>query len=247
MPALKAVFFDLDDTLVLTSEHDKRAFRAVQERAAAEVAGLDVEALLAGFKRRFKKTPWDEEYKVEVTEWRAGLWAEALTEAAGTEQERAAAVGATLQEVFDSTRLSAFPFVEGVEELIAEIARRGLTPVIITNGHHKVQRDKLAACDAARLFEHIIVGGEEVLAGRPEKPAEGIFLKACELAQCAPAEALHVGDSLGTDVQGAINAGLKASVWVHPAAPAAPEPGPQPTFTVRVVTDLVQAVLDQLD
>ena len=46
----------------------------------------------------------------------------------------------------------------------------------------------------------ILVGGEEVLAGRKEKPDPGIFLKACELAGCTPAEAIHVGDSLTTDV-----------------------------------------------
>ena len=33
--------------------------------------------------------------------------------------------------------------------------------------------------------DRILVGGEEVLAGRKEKPDPGIFLKACELAnQC---------------------------------------------------------------
>jgi hypothetical protein len=36
--------------------------------------------LFTAFKKRFKATPWDVTYKVEVTEWRAGLWLESLRE-----------------------------------------------------------------------------------------------------------------------------------------------------------------------
>ena len=72
-----------------------------------------------------------------------------------------------------------------VPSVVRHVAAAGLVAVIITNGHHKVQRDKLAACDAAELFPDpalIIVGGEEVLEGRPEKPAASIFMKACGVA-----------------------------------------------------------------
>ena len=69
-----------------------------------------------------------------------------------------------------------------------------------------MQRDKIVACNAEALFPKIIVGGEEVLEGRPEKPAASIFMKACEMAGCEPAEAIHVGDSVASDIQGGINA-----------------------------------------
>lgn len=75
---LKAAFFDLDDTLVATSVHDVRAFAAVTALAAERSAGVDQAKLLADFKDEFRRVPWDPEYKVEVTEWRAGLWAGAL-------------------------------------------------------------------------------------------------------------------------------------------------------------------------
>lgn len=97
-----------------------------------------------------------------------------------------------------------FPFMPEVPGMLRHLAAKGITTVIITNGHHKVQRDKLEACNAAALFpepEKIIVGGEEVLEGREEKPAVSIFMKACGVAGCKPEEAIHVGDSLTTDVQ----------------------------------------------
>ena len=40
-----------------------------------------------------------------------------------------------------------------------------------------------------------------VVPGRKEKPDAGIFLKACQLAGVDPSEAVHVGDSLTTDIQ----------------------------------------------
>lgn len=83
------------------------------------------------------------------------------------------------------------------------ILSQKLLPLIITNGNAELQRDKLAACGAYSFFpdSQIIVGGEEVMAGREEKPAASIFMKACKLAGCEPSEAIHVGDNLYTDVQ----------------------------------------------
>jgi FMN phosphatase YigB (HAD superfamily) len=75
---LKAVFLDLDDTLVATSVHDMRAFAATTALAAKRSAGVDQGTLLADFKAAFTRVPWDPEYKVEVTSWRGGLWARAL-------------------------------------------------------------------------------------------------------------------------------------------------------------------------
>jgi len=245
---VRAVFFDLDDTLVATSEHDKRAFAAVVERAVEAEPAVDGSALVGAFKARFGRVPWDPEYQVEVAEWRAGLWAQALAEVSGkAEQEvRATGLHAELQGVFDETRLGDFPWIEGVPEMVAGLRDRGLRMVVITNGHHKVQRDKLAAVGAGELFEHIIVGGEEVLAGRPEKPAASIFERALGMVGVDAADAIHVGDSLGSDVQGAINAGLRAGVWVDvKRAGAAPPGGPQPHFTVDVVTQLPE-VLDRI-
>lgn len=66
--------------------------------------------------------------------------------------------------------------------------RAGLKAIIITNGHAEIQRTKLVACGAADLFDGILVGGEEVLAGRVEKPHPAIFIAACKMAGCRPDE-----------------------------------------------------------
>ncbi len=62
--------------------------------------------------------------------------------------------------------------------------------------------------------------------------------RACELAQCRPQEAVHVGDSLSCDVQGGINAGLAATVWVNAGGGPLPEGAPRPDFVVTSVLEL---------
>jgi N-acylneuraminate-9-phosphatase len=54
-----------------------------------------------------------------------------------------------------------------------------------------------------------------------------------------------VGDSLGSDVQGGINAGLRATVWVQGALGPRKAGDPEPTYTVHDVAGL-PAIIDQL-
>jgi putative hydrolase of the HAD superfamily len=47
-----------------------------------------------------------------------------------------------------------------------------------------------------------------------EKPDPAIFQEACQKAGCSPEQLMHIGDSLGTDVEGARRAGA-LSVWLN--------------------------------
>lgn len=49
-----------------------------------------------------------------------------------------------------------------VQEMLRELEAADLQLVIITNGHHHIQRAKLEHCAAGDTFANIIVGGEEV-------------------------------------------------------------------------------------
>lgn len=75
-----------------------------------------------------------------------------------------------------------------MQDMVADLRKQGLKTIIITNGLTEIQRGKLRRLDAAELFDGIIVGGEEIQAGRQEKPAASIFMKACQLAACSPSE-----------------------------------------------------------
>jgi len=53
---------------------------------------------------------------------------------------------------------------------------------------------------------------------------------------------VHVGDSLKADIQGGVNAGLAATVWVNRHGLDLRPGDPRPTFTVRHVTDLPECL-----
>eukprot|EP00191_Tetraselmis_sp_GSL018_P011888 CAMPEP_0177603770 /NCGR_PEP_ID=MMETSP0419_2-20121207/15716_1 /TAXON_ID=582737 /ORGANISM="Tetraselmis sp., Strain GSL018" /LENGTH=256 /DNA_ID=CAMNT_0019097617 /DNA_START=12 /DNA_END=782 /DNA_ORIENTATION=- len=232
---IKAVLFDFDDTLCITSGFDKIAWDACKDLAQERLDKVDGQALINDFRELFRAKPWDIEHKVEVTKWRANLWLEAL----GRQSIADEPLSEALQACYDRVRYGSLAFLDGVEETVRELQKRGIATCIITNGHHRVQRDKLQAVNAYRLFEHIIVGGEEVLGGRKEKPDPAIFAKALRYLGCQAGEAIHVGDSLSSDVQGGINAGLAATVWVNPSGSPPPPGKPQPTYTIASVNELL--------
>lgn len=285
---LKAVFFDLDDTLVSTSKHDERAYAAVREEAERQCKKAKASELISDYKACLKQQPWDPGYPeaeaVSVTEHRAKLWAAALqmqpqvfedelaevmksaVESAGGNanpmmvqmmsqcagqafvESQSNSLGDCFQETFDRQRLADFALVDGAAELIGRLRAKGLAVVIITSGHEDVQRPKLQACRAADVVgeENIIVGGEELRAGREDKPHASIFLKACAVAGCEPSEAVMVGDSLQSDIQGAINANLAASIWVNAAGNEIAQGAPQPSAQVASVLEL-EAALNRLE
>ena len=213
---LKAMFLDFDDTLCMTSEHDVPAFEAATAAAAAtfaerrgDTAGpVDRERLRVEYRAFMSATPWDTSpTPMEVTAFRSAMWSRAVAlqvDGSGEGDEDINAAGTAAQAAFDSHRLANLVFLPEALDALKHARQRGLKTVMITNGHHKVQRDKLGAVMAHEQFpepETIIVGGEEVLKGEHEKPHVSIFKKACAVARCEPHEAIHVGDSLSTDVQ----------------------------------------------
>ncbi|MCO5602677.1 hypothetical protein L7F22_056813 [Adiantum nelumboides] len=190
---MEAVFFDLDDTLVLTHAADKSAHRAVTRLLAAHLPHIDHQAVLDSFLVHFVSEPWDPHHQIDVTEWRSQLWNRGLLCQNVDDMDLAR----DLQSCFDSERLLAFRWADGVEALVMGLQSHDVKVGIITNGHSKVQRAKLKACKAENLFTVIVVGGEEL----NEKPHKEIFLKACKMAGCEPEKAIMVGDNLKTDIQ----------------------------------------------
>ncbi|KAK9815634.1 hypothetical protein WJX72_007201 [[Myrmecia] bisecta] len=238
---LKAVFFDLDDTLVLTQDADLQAYAAVAELTHQLLPQVDVDRLIDDWRIEFVSSPWDPTHQVDVHIWRTALWCKALQKQGVADQE----VASQLYGCFHQTRMQLFTFEPGVHDLVTQLKSQGFSCAIITNGHASIQRAKLAACQAAGLFDAMLVGGEEVLGGREEKPDPHIFLKACAILDCHPSEAVHIGDSLSSDIQGGINAKLAATIWVNRDGRPLPATGPKPTFIVEHVTQLAD-VLQQL-
>lgn len=113
-----------------------------------------------------------------------------------------------LQSCFDEFRRQYFDFFPYLEAWLAAM-REQFTLGVITNGPVFSQQEKVNKVRLTEKVDFVIIGGEE-----PEqKPAKSIFDKALSLANCAPENAIHIGDSLSADIQGANNASI-ASIWI---------------------------------
>lgn len=77
---------------------------------------------------------------------------------------------------------------------------------IITNGFGEVFHIKMDACGIKTYFEHIIISEEHALV----KPDKEIFRLAETMAGTHAEDCVMIGDSLESDIAGAVNAGWEA-------------------------------------
>ena len=240
---LKALFFDMDETLCDTHYANKMAKQSFAEALIGLLGeGFDAAFVAEEYVRSiYREWQGDEQDRYMPIIQRDGERAFRITLIADLAETFAgqpldAASAEMLLEKFDSDRLAHFTFYPGIEAFLRD-ARQYFTTVVITNGPEHSQLPKLAAVDMASLVDHIIVGGQE-----PEqKPALSIFEKALALAGCEAHEALHVGDSLAADIHGANNARI-TSVWIQHQQPLDAELGINPSHTLFHPAEIPQLI-----
>jgi putative hydrolase of the HAD superfamily len=122
--------------------------------------------------------------------------ADVLAQAAGVDR-----VGA-LEALLASLRFEAF---EDAAPALADLRSRGLRLVVVSNWDCSLSE----VLDGIGLRSHVdaVVTSAEVGAS---KPAGAVFAAALSAAGCEAAAAVHVGDSLGNDIEGARAAGIRA-------------------------------------
>ncbi|QSQ27483.1 HAD family hydrolase [Pyxidicoccus parkwayensis] len=212
----RAVFFDLDDTLIdradafaryveyLFSRHAEAFPRATRAAVLAEVHALDRRG--ATDRTVFCK-------RVTETFPSLGLTPEALW-----------------QDM--STHIPMFVKPDEAVCSLVERLTRARQVAVVSNGSARVQHMKMRY---ARLFDLL---SDTFLSGEvgAEKPDARIFQAALARVDRAPGDVLHVGDDPERDIAGAARLGM-ATCWVSHGRPW-PYGLPPPTFTVeRIVGD----------
>lgn len=244
---LKALFFDLDETLCDTQRANKQAkhlmAQAIEAKYGVTLNGQAfADDYVTGICRewtdaqRARYMPIIEQKSEEAFRLQLirDLLAERLVQNISDESVH------TIQDKFDHDRLEAFDFYPGIVTFLAE-ARKLFTLVVITNGPEFSQIPKVQRVNLAAHVDHIIIGGQE-----PEqKPASSIFNKALKLANCQAHEAIHMGDSLAADIAGAHNSGI-SSVWIQHQQALDAELGINPHHTLLHPSE-IPALIRQLD
>jgi putative hydrolase of the HAD superfamily len=215
MTIVKAVLFDLDDTLFDHSYCARAALAGV--RGLHESFGtLDA----SEFERRHGEIL--EVLHRDVMAGRIDLDAarverfRRLYRTAGhdADTELATRTAAAYREAYIASRRE----VTGAAALLEEV-RRHARVVIVSNNLLFEQQEKLRDCGLDRHVD-ILVVSEEV---GVSKPHARIFEVALERAECEPAEAVMVGDSWENDVQGARALGVRA-IWFNRDEAVSPDP-----------------------
>lgn len=115
----------------------------------------------------------------------------------------------------------------GAVELAAGLAER-FSLYMITNGNVVSQMPRLENAGLLPYFKDVFVS-EAVGVGKPDK--RYFDHVAANIPGFAPEDAIVIGDSLTSDIQGAVNAGLR-SIWYNPSGAGAGLPA-APAYTWR--------------
>lgn len=118
---------------------------------------------------------------------------------------------AHIAEVFaDALGAQAIP-LPGAEDAVRRWSEI-LPVVIVTNGISAIQRGRMSR-SPVREFIHGMIVSEEVGAAKPDPKMLFMAMEAAGVSD--PARALVLGDSLTSDMRGAVNAGIDAC-WYNP-------------------------------
>ncbi len=102
-------------------------------------------------------------------------------------------------------------FLPGAEEAVAALSKK-YRLFLASNGTASVQAGRMTSANLYRFFEKVFVSQD---IGH-NKPSIEYFNKCfAQIPDFDPAKAMMVGDSLTSDIQGGINAGIR-TCWVNP-------------------------------
>ncbi len=231
---IRAVFFDIDDTLYSSTDLSSKARRTAVEHMISK--GLEMSAdeayeALLRVVRRYGSNYGNHFDRFFIDELKRPPDYRMI----------AAAVIAYHHTKFVNMR----PYPHTVETIL-ELRTRGYKLGIITDGLPVKQWEKLIRLGLDDFFDTVVISADEGVGFSKSDPR--IFGVALERIKALPGEAVMVGDKLATDILGANKAGL-TSVWLR--TPRDPEDSPrvtgiQPAYTITDIRQVLDVVA-QLD
>lgn len=198
MPILRALSFDLDDTLwpslPVLLHAEQCYYDALRERVpefVAKVSKQDIRDHRLGLLRIEPKL------RHQISEWRRRSLTDMLRQHGYG--DRSELISGEVFAVFIKARQQVELF-DGVEAVLEELSRR-YTLISLTNGNADFRQQ---AC--SRFFSACL-RAEDIGVSKPEPEA---FAAALSAAGCAPEEMLHIGDHPRDDIEGAKAVGMSA-------------------------------------
>lgn len=116
-------------------------------------------------------------------------------------------------EAFLRELVNATTFLSGARQLLSQLKQR-FNLALLTNGFADVQRARIKRLEIVNLFDPVIISEEVGVA----KPNPAIFdIALAGMGHPGRDGVLMLGDSLSSDIQGGVNAGID-TCWFNPAS-----------------------------
>ena len=261
--AIRALLFDLDDTLAVDEAVSHETFA---HTAAVASSRFGVEpATFAHDAMTIARQLWGEgecrpfcrsigisafeclwgEFTGETPElkalraWSQSYRREVFSKALSAQREDfPSEAGEVLAGEFAATRRARQRLLTGARDLMATLSATH-SLALLTNGAPDLQREKIAASGLESFFKAIAVSGEHGIG----KPRPEIFHRLLSELGVSADEAVMVGNSLERDIAGARNAGIR-SIWIR--VPGSEEHAEvTPDHTITSLSE-IPSILDQL-
>lgn len=242
---VKAIYFDLDDTLCGYWDASKKGLREAFE--LNPIPGVTTDEAVAawggafrGFASDLKKIPHLYDAYLSSGSVTRKHQMELTLESLGQADE---AFAERLSEAYMTRRdanLKLFPDAIDVLEQLSKHYKIGL----ITNGPADIQNQEIDTTGIRRFLQAIFIEGEQRI-GKPERE---VFDRAAAAMDCTPEELLMVGNSLHHDIMPAIEHGW-ATVWTlrdTDVPPSSKTGKPEPIPTEGPLPDLIVSHLSEI-
>ena len=205
----KAIFLDLDDTIVTWDAVSEPVWKNVCVKFAPRVPGVESDHLYKVINevRRWYMTDPDRFRFLRLNLEKARR--EIVSIAFQRLGLNLPALAVELADTYTVDRVTATSLIPGAIETLKHYQMSGSRLALLTNGDSSTQRGKIERFGLAPYFEFIIIESEFGCG----KPDERVFNQALKNFSISPSEAWMVGDDLTMDISGAQNAGI-STVWV---------------------------------
>lgn len=226
--SIKALSFDLDDTLYVNDEVIKAAEEAQFEVLSQAIPSIKVAGIEPWLSLKWQVLKANPEVKHDVTLWRK----EVIRLGLASHTADSALIDELVEAGFNAfyEERSNFELEPRVFDILGQLKQK-LPLVAVTNGNVDITRLGLTP-----YFVGYYRAGE---LGNRMKPFPDMLQMAATDLGILPSELLHIGDNVSTDVGAAQNANCP-HLWFNSAKQAMPAKAALPTAEYSDLDDLLQ-------
>lgn len=203
---MKAIIFDLDDTICNTSEILDQALRNTFTENLAHFPSKTVEEMMLLNKEAFKETFLNP--NIPVSSSTILIWLRCFELLNITPPIK---VVLRLIEKIRAEVSAEIKLIEGAEAILTLLSQKHIKIGILSNGAYMEQAEKLVILGIDSYIDYLVTP-DICLANKPDAKA---FTYMLDKLHISPDEALMIGDDIQADIKGAKSVGIKTVYFQH--------------------------------